>query len=240
MDSPAACPARYQAIIFDLFGTLADFPIRELDCVLETIVALLDAPPAAFQQIWPVIYAAHERGISATFSHALVELCAQLGLTVEPERLVAAAEAWRQFQARILVPRPDAETTLRTLRAHSYRIGVLGNSPADVPPLWQALPVAQLVDVAVFSCIVKLTKPDARIYHHLCQALDVRPEHCLFVGDGGSAELTGAARVGMHAVQLRDPHEDPTTGARLGREPWSGPSITTLSDVIPLVLPSCR
>ena len=38
-----------------------------------------------------------------------------------------------------------------------------------------------------------------------CQELGVPPERCLYVGDGGSRELTGAIEAGMTAVRLNAP-----------------------------------
>ena len=48
---------------------------------------------------------------------------------------------------------------------------------------------------------VKISKPDPEIYRRAMQALNVTPQECLYVGDGGSHELTGARDLGMQAVQ---------------------------------------
>lgn len=50
----------------------------------------------------------------------------------------------------------------------------------------------------------------------------------MYVGDGASNELAGAATVGMRAVQLR-------TGAATQHH-WDGESISALREVVPLVL----
>ena len=42
-----------------------------------------------------------------------------------------------------------------------------------------------------------MVKPDPHIYQHACENLDVAPSDCIFVGDGNSGELRGAAQVGM-------------------------------------------
>lgn len=45
-----------------------------------------------------------------------------------------------------------------------------------------------------------LLKPDRQIYELAMQRLNVYPEQCLFVGDGGSNELCGAKTAGMGTV----------------------------------------
>ena len=58
------------------------------------------------------------------------------------------------------------------------------------------------------SCDVKLKKPDIRIYELCAGKLNVKPEECLYVGDGGSNELSAAITAGMKPLQatwyLRD------------------------------------
>ena len=44
-------------------------------------------------------------------------------------------------------------------------------------------------------------KPAPAIFRQCAQMLDVKPEDCLYVGDGGSQELTAARALGMRAVQ---------------------------------------
>jgi putative hydrolase of the HAD superfamily len=59
-----------------------------------------------------------------------------------------------------------------------------------------------LFDTVLFSCEVKLKKPDRRIYELCAQRLGVEPDECLYVGNGGSDELAGARRAGMTPVLL--------------------------------------
>ena len=91
--------------------------------------------------------------------------------------------------------------------------------------------MAPLVDVAILSCEVGLRKPDPRIYEMVCDRLTVLPDRCLYVGDGGSMELTGASASGMDVVLIRAPY-DTVTG---DREDWQGARISSLKEVVSLV-----
>ena len=87
------------------------------------------------------------------------------------------------------------------------------------------------MDVSILSCEVGLTKPDPRIYQMACEGLQVSPGQCLYVGDGGSKELTGASESGMKAVLIRAPY-DTVSG---NREDWRGARISTLKELLALV-----
>ena len=58
----------------------------------------------------------------------------------------------------------------------------------------------QYFDDAVFSCNVGLLKPDKQIYELAMKRLNVLPEQCLFVGDGGSNELCGAKSANIRTI----------------------------------------
>ena len=52
----------------------------------------------------------------------------------------------------------------------------------------------------IVPAYVGLLKPYRQIYELAMQRLNVSPEECLFVGDGGSNELCGAKTAGMGTV----------------------------------------
>ncbi|MFG1803403.1 hypothetical protein ACGFI4_25005 [Micromonospora carbonacea] len=77
---------------------------------------------------------------------------------------------------------------------------------------------------------------DALVYLSACGPLGLAPGDCLYVGDGGSQELTGARRAGMTAVRLAAP--DLAGHMVFNAEPaWDGPELGSLSDVLDLVGP---
>ena len=77
-----------------------------------------------------------------------------------------------------------------------------------------------------------MRKPDPRIYRLACEELGVEPADALFVGDGANDELAGAERVGMRAVLIHRPDEEPPWDEV--RE-WQGPRITAIPQVLSLL-----
>ena len=60
--------------------------------------------------------------------------------------------------------------------------------------------------------------------------LAVAPEDCLYIGDGGSNELTGASQMGMHGVLIYTLYQDGYDSYRPDAKGWQGPVITRLKD----------
>lgn len=101
--------------------------------------------------------------------------------------------------------RPDAVSALRALKQRGVVTAVISDCTHELPAFLPRLPVAPLLDANVFSVEVGRCKPDPLIYLAACRQLGVPPQRCLYIGDGGSRELTGAAQVGMTAVRLTAP-----------------------------------
>ena len=129
----------------------------------------------------------------------------------------------------------SAYLTLAALRERGFRIGVISDCSEEVVAAWPATPLAPLVHEAVLSAAVHLKKPDPRVYKLACERLGVAPERCLFVGDGGSRELTGASAVGMDAVLIRVPDDAGDDAFRRDAEEWAGARVAALREVLELV-----
>jgi putative hydrolase of the HAD superfamily len=111
----------------------------------------------------------------------------------------ARAEAEDRY-ARML--RHDAVSTLRRLRRRGLRVAVVSDCTHELPLLWASLPIAPLVDATVFSVLMGQRKPHPSLYLAACQRLGIEPSQAIYVGDGGSNELSGATAVGIPAVRL--------------------------------------
>ena len=141
------------------------------------------------------------------------------------------------LKEQFLIPRPDSVATLTTLRKMGYQTGLISNTSVEVPLLWPETSFAQLMDTLIFSCSVGYAKPDEQIYQMALQNLAVLPEECLYVGDGGSLELTGAKRVGMYPVLIRTPdaHTWILDWSREDAKHWDGPTIAPLAELLGLL-----
>ena len=131
---------------------------------------------------------------------------------------------------------PGVVETLRTLRERGFRVGLITVCSEDVEVVFPETELAGLFDAEVFSNAVRLAKPDPRIYLHCCELLGVEPHEAVFVGDGANDELEGARRVGMEAILIHRPGEEPPWP---GLEDWDGPRVTSIPAVLD-ALPQAR
>jgi len=229
-------PVRYRGVIFDLFGTLIDnFSSAEYEQVLTQMAEIVGAPADGFIRVWRDMVDDRMTGLLPTIAACVSRVCHTLRIEAGPDELGRAARVRLELTRHALAPREGALQTLRRLREKGYKLGLISDCTLEVPALWGETQFACLFDVVVFSCVVGVRKPDPRIYEMACAKLEIRPQHCLYVGDGSNRELSGAASAGMHAVLLRVPHDDPRAWERAEAEEWKGMSVSGLAEVLPLV-----
>ena len=218
-----------RAVVFDLFGTLIDdSPPSSYTAFLAETARLLGADPQAFAAAW-------ERRDVERYTGPIDEvfetICDDLALADRSG--VPAALAYRLERLRtLLVPRPDAETTLDALRSRGFRLGMISNASSELSALWPESAFGQLFDAALFSADERMMKPDRRLYERMAGLLGVEPADCVFVGDGAYYELQGAAATGMSPVLIRVPHDEWEHDGTVG---WDGPRVSSLSEVLALV-----
>jgi putative hydrolase of the HAD superfamily len=130
--------------------------------------------------------------------------------------------------------RPDAVPVLAGLRQRGLRTALVSDCWYELPELLPELPVFPLLDARIYSVRVGRCKPHPAMFLEACDRLGVAPADCLYVGDGGSEELSGAAAVGMSPIRLAAPD----LAGHLTFRPdaaFQGPSVASLSDLLPLV-----
>jgi putative hydrolase of the HAD superfamily len=227
---------RFDAVIFDLFGTLVyEFPRSDWDDWLETTAAVLEADPEAFAGAWHATAIERQTGVAGAVDENLRTVAARAGAWPTDAQIAEALEARAELYRKWFVPRPGAEEILRELRERRMPTALISMCAPDTPTLWRASPLAGLIDVEVFSCEVGARKPEPEIYLTATERLHVEPNACLYVGDGAYAELTGASSVGMYAVLIRDPAEAEMEALRPEAEEWTGLTIAHLSEISSLL-----
>lgn len=226
----------YRAVILDLFGTLVPtFAQSPHEDVLEQIAKVLAVPHMEFRNLWVDSYDDRASG-RISVDGQIAALSAQLGREATSEQIAQCMHLRLALARECLVPRPDAIATLRTIRGRGLRTGLISDCSSEPATLWPKTLLAPLVDVALFSCVEGTCKPDPRLYLGACTQLEVEPSQCLYVGDGGSRELSGAASVGMHAVQLRPSgYEGEPLGYDDAIEPWEGTAVPRLAEIVDLI-----
>jgi HAD superfamily hydrolase (TIGR01509 family) len=138
-----------------------------------------DLSPAAHRACWTALYSMADV-VAAGIGEALYE------------REISPA-GWR--------PVPDAEPTLRALRAAGIPVGVVSDAGWDIRPVFAHHGLAELVDTFVVSHEHGRVKPDPELFRVACAQLGMAPEQTLMVGDNPLSD-GGAVAAGLPTLLL--------------------------------------
>jgi putative hydrolase of the HAD superfamily len=223
---------KFDAIIFDLYGTLVDDFGSSVGQLHADFVRTLGVPPDSFTKAWKETTEMRVIGAFQTVEASIEYVCNLLGVPLTMEQLSQAVEIRLQLIRRTLTPRPTALETLVRIKNAGYKIGLLSNCSVEIPIVWPETAFADLVDSAIFSSRERLKKPDTRIYRVACKRLGVPPESCLYIADGENYELTAASKIGLQCLLLQNSSRDNHTELLREAREWQGDSIVNLPDVL--------
>ena len=221
----------FTAVVIDFFGTLTKSASTDAWSQAATASAApLGLPPEQWRQALDASFAERATGSLGDLSATFRELARRCGAEPSETALAESCDARVKAQNALFLFRDDVPAALQALREHGFRLGLLSDCTSELPVAWPHFAIAPYFDTAVFSCEEGLKKPNPDFFHLVCDRLGVTPAECLYVGDGGSRELTGAAAVGMTPLMLRA--EDWSGNSAHDREDdWSGPEIASFTEL---------
>jgi putative hydrolase of the HAD superfamily len=225
----------FTAVVIDFFGTLTQSVSDEVWVKAAAVSAApLGLPAEQWREMLTVSFAERATGVLGDLTETFRELARRCGVEPSEAALAEACDARVAAQNALFVFRPDVPGALKALKARGYRLGLLSDCTPELPVAWPGLGVASYFDTAAFSCVEGVKKPDPAFFRLVCERLGVAPAECLYVGDGGSRELSGAAAVGMTPVMLRadDWHDN---SAHDREDDWPGPEIGSFSELIRVI-----
>ncbi|MFG2697308.1 HAD family hydrolase [Kitasatospora sp. NPDC048407] len=219
-------------MIFDFFGTLTpSTPSGIWDEHAARSAAPLGIPVEQWRRALDESFPERAVGAMGDLPRTIRTLARRCGVDPGDEALAAATAARLACQRELFVFRDDALETLERLRRDGLRIGVLSDCTIELAETWPTLLLAPLVDAVVLSCQEGRRKPDPELFRQVARELDTPTSDCLYVGDGGGDELSGATAQGMTAVMLRA-GDWAINDAHVREDSWPGPFFSTLSHVV--------
>jgi putative hydrolase of the HAD superfamily len=222
------------AVVFDLFGTLTiDISRSRWRTSIARVANALGAPPDDLVNLFHQTFNDRATGVLGDTPSILRTFCERLALEPTTARLEQALRVRLTCEEEMLEPREGALSLLQDLRRSGYRTAVLSDCSPELSLLWPHQTLADLMDATVFSFEAGLKKPHPGVYALVCKRLGVLPSQCLYVGDGGSHELTGARAAGMTAILLGSSPTDANNHLlRYDQDIlWDGPRICSLPEL---------
>jgi HAD superfamily hydrolase (TIGR01509 family) len=196
-----------EAVVFDWGGTLsvhADVDMQDMWRLAAEHLAPDGADELCARLV--AVEAASWRH-STTLSSLLAEASAAVGLDVAEAVLEEAALRHLDSWTPHIRHEADAVATLVALRARGLRIGLLSNTHwprAFHEHFLERDGLVELIDVRCYTSELAHTKPHPEAFAAVLDALDVKPDATVFVGDRLYDDIAGAQRLGMRAVWRRN------------------------------------
>ena len=188
---------RFDAVVFDLGGVLIDWDPRYLyrslfdgdEEGMERFLADVTTPQWNLQQ---------DGG--RTWREAVDVLSAQF--PAHRELIAAYDERWEEMLGGAI---ESTVVILADLRQAGMRLAALSNWSAEKFPIARRrYPFLEWFETIVISGEVGMAKPDPRLYRHLLDVTGFNPRRTIFIDDS-TANVQAAAKLGMTAIEFRDP-----------------------------------
>jgi len=193
--------AQKKAIIFDLFHTLTAPEIVSPLGLSTSQILGIDA------EVWNRQLTERStdrlKGVEKNPYQIIQDLAHAINPEISKELIFKATEhRIKRFDDALKLIPQETVAVLSELKKSGKKLALLSNADVIESKSWKQSPVATYFDCVIFSCDVGYVKPDREIYELCLNQLDVPPEDCAFVGDGGSNELAGAKAVGITAILI--------------------------------------
>lgn len=211
-----------RAVIFDLGGTLLDWPdwnedisrrwALSYDYLTNTlsdnifpdrdtyVKAMLEAEQAHWRRV-------AEEQTSGPPSSLISDGFRRMGLHTQEKEILTVLDGYARAVDGWAVVFPDARETLQLLRRRGYRIGLLSNTWWAAE--WHNADLAvhglsNLLDEVAYTSDLPHSKPHPSVFLEVADRLGVEPTACVMVGDRMIDDISGALGVGMRAVWKRN------------------------------------
>ncbi|SCY79540.1 putative hydrolase of the HAD superfamily [Lachnospiraceae bacterium XBB2008] len=188
-----------KAVIFDMFETLVTL-FEGRTYFGEHIAADVGADPTLFRREWHATEEARSTG-KYTIEEGLEIVLKKMGLYSEENVRLAASKRKGSLDDTFSNIPDDTIALLEELKKRNIKIGLITNTFSDERDYIRRSLLFPYFDVALISYEQGIVKPDPEMFTRMTDALGLRADECLYVGDGGSRELYAAREAGMHPLQ---------------------------------------
>jgi putative hydrolase of the HAD superfamily len=99
--------------------------------------------------------------------------------------------------------KPEVVVLIQDLKDRGYIMALLSNMPLEIRDYFKREAAwLRVFDHTVFSCDLKLLKPDAAIYRYCLAQMGLEPEECLFIDDVPE-NIAAARSCGIAAIRFQ-------------------------------------
>ncbi|MBR3032944.1 MAG: HAD-IA family hydrolase [Clostridiales bacterium] len=188
-----------KAVIFDMFETLITLFVGKT-YFGEDAAADLGIDQTTYRKVWHENEKDRTTG-KLTIEEGIAETLKKLEKYSEENVNMIVSKRLSALQDTFDAIPDESVQLLEELRKRGIKVGLITNTFSDERDLIRKSKLFPLFDAVRISYEEGIKKPDPQMYLSLMEEFGVKPEECLYVGDGGSRELFAARELGMNAVQ---------------------------------------
>lgn len=184
-------------VMFD-YGGVVSHPPTQQDLAL--LAGAAGVPVPAFVDVyweWRRAYDLAELDVTGYWRQVGRTLGRSYGEAEISELARLDCAAWLRLQAGTVA-------LIEDLAAAGLPLALLSNAPDQLAEAIRALPIAAHFGQLIFSCELKLAKPDPQCYSDALARLGASAEDVIFIDDR-SENVTAAAALGLQSVYFTSP-----------------------------------
>jgi putative hydrolase of the HAD superfamily len=119
---------KYQAVVFDLFGTLVDNPsVKERVLVFKQIAGVLNVSPGDFLTLWDETMNQRDIGYFQCVEDNFKYIGQRTGVHFTEAQIKQASKMRWDWAKSLMKPRKQAVEVLSSLKSQNYKIGLLSD-----------------------------------------------------------------------------------------------------------------
>ncbi|HEX8647841.1 MAG TPA: HAD family hydrolase [Thermoleophilaceae bacterium] len=192
-------PPHIKGVVFDLVDTLAITRKGAYERAKHEISDKLGVDHEVFKEAWADSREEASKNHRVTTEERILEVAKKLGAKCDPDEAEQLAVHERRLWHDEVVLKEETRTVLQSLEQRGIAIVLMANGSHLLKDLAERL---ELTQTFLLSCIIGTKTPERAFYRRARRVLELEPEQCMYVGDGGDRELEGAKLDGMFAVRL--------------------------------------
>lgn len=188
-----------KAVIFDMYETLITL-FESTEYTGTEIAEDMGLDEALFRSIWDISDSDRATG-KVTLEEVIETIMnknhcynASLFEKIIEKRIVTRRECFNHMHPEIML-------MLSKLKEKNIKVGLISNCFSEEARLIRESILFPCFDAIYLSFEQGVQKPDKEIFVRCMAELEVLPEECVYVGDGGSCELEASSELGMNAMQ---------------------------------------
>jgi putative hydrolase of the HAD superfamily len=184
-------------VMFDYGGVVSHPPTRQ---DLAELAGVAGVPVPALEGVyweWRGAYDLAELDVTGYWQQVGRSLGRSFGEAEVSELARLDCASWLRLQAGTVA-------LIEDLAAAGQSLALLSNAPDQLADAISALPIAAHFGQLIFSCQLKLAKPDPRCYSYALARLGASADEVIFIDDR-SENVTAAADLGLRSVHFTSP-----------------------------------